>query len=112
MLQRYRLILGDETEQFFASLLKPLPKALRVNTLKISTQNFLLLAQKRNWFLTPVPWCKDGFFIDRENREIPLGKTPEHYAGLFYLQDASSMLPVEILQPQKGEKILDLTSAP
>ncbi|MHA2610074.1 MAG: NOL1/NOP2/sun family putative RNA methylase [bacterium JZ-2024 1] len=112
MVERYRRILGEETEQFFSSLLKPLPKALRVNTLKISRENFLLLAQRRDWRLTPVPWCREGFFIDRENREIPLGKTPEHYAGLFYLQDASSMLPVEILQPGRGEKILDLTSAP
>ncbi len=40
------------------------------------------------------------------------GKHPYHLAGLYYLQDPSATAPVELLDPQPGERILDLSAAP
>jgi NOL1/NOP2/sun family putative RNA methylase len=43
---------------------------------------------------------------------ITPGNHPYHAAGLYYLQEPSAMLAVELLDPQPGERILDLAAAP
>ena len=43
---------------------------------------------------------------------FPISKTVEHFAGLFYVQSLSSMLPSLILEPKPNEIILDIASAP
>src|SRR5258706_15417684 len=83
-----------EFQEFQNACLRPLRKSIRVNTLKIKVADFQKMAKKKEWILTPIPWCAEGFWIDRnpeEQREIPLGKTGEHVLGLFYIQEASSM---------------------
>ena len=40
------------------------------------------------------------------------GKHPYHAAGLYYLQDPSAMAAAELLDPQPGERVLDLAAAP
>lgn len=40
------------------------------------------------------------------------GKHPYHLAGLYYLQDPSAMAAAELLDPQPGERVLDLAAAP
>ena len=37
---------------------------------------------------------------------------PYHAAGLYYLQDPSAMAVAPLLDPQPGERILDLAAAP
>ncbi len=91
---------------------KPLRKSMRVNTLKISVEQFTDWGKKKAWQMTPVPWCKEAFYIDRENREEALGKDLLHLLGAAYMQEAASMLPVELLDPQPGETILDMSAAP
>ena len=44
--------------------------------------------------------------------QVPLGATPEYLSGHYMLQSAASMLPVRVLNPQPGEKVLDLAAAP
>ncbi len=91
---------------------KPLRKSVRVNTLKISVEDFLAYGKKKGWELTPVPWCKEAFFIDRENREEALGRDELHLLGGFYMQESASMLPAELLQAEQGEYVLDMSAAP
>jgi len=95
---------------------RPLRKAIRVNTLKISIEDFLSLAQQKNWTLTPVPWCAEGFWIDYPEQATPLGNTAEHLAGLFYVQEASSMMPISALfhhfQGSSESTLLDAAAAP
>lgn len=91
---------------------KPLRKCIRVNTLKTDIATVLQWGKTKGWQIDPVPWCPEGFFIDRENREEALGKDPLHLFGHFYMQEASSMLPVELLEPQPGDAVLDMAAAP
>jgi len=91
---------------------KPLRKSVRVNTLKMSVEDFLSYAKKKDWHIEPVLWCKEGFFIDRDDRSEALGKDLLHLLGYIYMQEASSMLPVELLDPQPGEYVLDMSAAP
>ncbi len=102
---------------------KPLRKSLRVNTLKTSIEAFRAWAKKEGWQLNAVPWCPEGFFVDRSSlfelrpagreEKVPaLGKDLLHLLGHVYMQEAASMLPVALLDPQPGETILDMAAAP
>ncbi len=99
---------------FVAACQRPLRKSIRVNTLKISVEQFKQRAEQKEWQLTPVPWCENGFWITADESEVPLGNTAEHMAGLFYIQEASSMLPVSALfdQPEHYNSVLDVAAAP
>ncbi|WED23157.1 16S rRNA (cytosine(1407)-C(5))-methyltransferase RsmF [Vibrio sp. JC009] len=103
-------------DEFIAACKRPLRRSIRVNTLKISVNDFLARAAEKGWKLTPVPWCDTGFWIERdENDTTPLGNTAEHMAGLFYIQEASSMMPVTALlfeQQEAFNTVLDVAAAP
>ncbi|TSC78906.1 MAG: 16S rRNA (cytosine1407-C5)-methyltransferase [Candidatus Peregrinibacteria bacterium Gr01-1014_25] len=91
---------------------RPLRKSVRVNTLKCSVEAFRAHAEAEGWRLEPVPWCREGFFVDRENRERALGRDLLHLLGHFYMQEAASMLPPALLDPQADEPVLDMSAAP
>ncbi|MFH1444355.1 MAG: hypothetical protein ABIG34_03120 [Candidatus Peregrinibacteria bacterium] len=95
-----------------ASTERPLRKSVRVNTLKCSVADFQAWAKEQGWSLTPVPWWPEGFFIERTDLSVALGRDIRHLLGHFYMQEAASMLPVALLNPQSGESILDLCAAP
>lgn len=98
--------LGDEFDAFLASY-KESPRAgLRVNTLKISIEELLTHAP---FHYDPIPWCPTGTYLHKEDRP---GKHPYYQAGLYYIQEPSAMLPVELLDVQPGDKVLDLCAAP
>jgi 16S rRNA (cytosine1407-C5)-methyltransferase len=103
---------------FLSACQRPLRKSIRVNTLKISVTDFKALADKRGWQLTSIPWCEEGFWIDDSNtkEQFPLGNSGEHLLGLFYIQEASSMLPPIALLKNNLTKtnlnILDVAAAP
>ncbi len=103
--ERIKKILPEsELEDFFKMVLDPLPKSIRV-TKKLEK--------------IPDSWTLDkteidnAFFIGREDQDLlPLGKTLEHVTGKIYVQSLSSMLPVQVLDIDMGDKILDMCAAP
>ena len=116
-IEQIRQIMPDNLsmDEFIACCKTPLRRSIRVNTLKISVEDFLARVADKDWTLTPVPWCDTGFWIEREDEEsVSLGNTAEHMAGLFYIQEASSMLPVTALLKNNDslDCVLDMASAP
>jgi NOL1/NOP2/sun family putative RNA methylase len=105
-LARIKNQLGDEFEAFLAHYDEPAEIGLRVNTLKLIPAAF---AERTPFKLAPVPWAPAGFLVDSSERP---GKHPYHTAGLYYLQDPAAMAVTELLNPQPGERILDLAAAP
>lgn len=101
--QRVRQQLGPEYEAFLASYDLPRAVGLRLNPLKTNTP------PKLPFDLEPVPWAPTGFRYDPAQRP---GLHPWHEAGLYYLQEPSAMAPAELLDPQPGERVLDLCAAP
>ncbi|GFN30259.1 RsmF rRNA methyltransferase first C-terminal domain-containing protein [Paenibacillus xylaniclasticus] len=112
-IQQTRELLGDEADTFLASYNAPRAYGLRLNPLKINTSDILeqeeLLALRSEFRLTPIPWCRTGYYYDEETRP---GKHPYHAAGLYYIQEPSAMSAAEALEAQPGETILDLAAAP
>ncbi|QGA80575.1 RsmB/NOP family class I SAM-dependent RNA methyltransferase [Candidatus Nanohalobium constans] len=49
--------------------------------------------------------------VHRVSTETP-GKSMLHWRGEYYVQEESAALPVTIMDPQPGEKVLDMCAAP
>lgn len=55
-----------------------------------------------------VEWCANGRYLTDESA----GKSPLHYAGAYYIQEPSAMLPAAMLKARPGDWVLDLCAAP
>ena len=101
-LNRMKNQLGQEYPAFLASLERPRAVALRLNPAKAEKLDLPFVKE-------PVPWEPMGYYYDPESRP---GLHPYHEAGVYYLQEASAMAPVALLDPQPGERVCDLCAAP
>ena len=104
-LSRMRGCLQEEYGAFLLSYGLPAARGIRVNTLKISVEEFKKISP---FALEPVPWCDCGFYITDEKP----GKYIEHAAGLYYVQEPSAMCAAPLLKDIRGKAVLDLCSAP
>ena len=101
-LQRMEAQLGSEYPAFLESLERPRAVALRFNPMKGVRPVLPFVG-------APVPWEPEGFYYDPETRP---GLHVYHEAGVYYLQEASAMAPVALLDPKPGERVCDLCAAP
>lgn len=104
----------EELENFLNSLTKPLPKTIRVNTNRISVEDFKTRALRNNWILTPTN-NPTVFRIDRTEIRMPLGHILEHLLGYFYIQELSASMSVHYLAPEiitSPLLILDMAASP
>ena len=105
-LERMQKMLGDEYEDFIKSYEAPRTYGLRVNTAKISCEEFEKIVP---FPVTPIPWIPNGYFYPGDVRP---SFCPLYQAGLYYLQEPSAMTPASCLPVTPGENILDLCAAP
>lgn len=105
--EKMETLLGDDYKNYVNCFDEPRHYGLRVNTEKISVEDFLKIAP---WPLERVPWIKNGFYYDGEN--VQPAKHPYYFAGLFYLQEPSAMTPADRLPVSPGERVLDVCAAP
>lgn len=105
--EKMKRLLKDEYEAYLASYKLPKYQGLRVNTLKLSLEEW----EKINPFtsLKTVPWCKEGFYYDAHEKP---GKHPYYFAGLYYIQEPSAMSPGAYLPIEPGDRVLDMCAAP
>ena len=118
--ERYSRFIPD-FDAFLEAMQRPLRRTFRVNTLKATRDQVLeLMADLKP---EPLPWYELGFSLAVESGHDPncseairscpsLGKRIEHFIGLIYVQEAASMAPPLVLNPQPGERVLDIAAAP
>ena len=99
-------ILGDEYDDFVAGMGKTRHRGLRVNSLKISPEEF---EERSSFHLTRIPWVKGGYYYDPDDNP---SRDPDYAAGLYYLQEPSAMTPASRLPVKPGDRVLDLCAAP
>lgn len=97
---KYRQLMGDDADEFFAAFDQPVVKAFRVNPLKANQQLYDTSINGQ------VPWGDWGYF------GVAKGHSVDHTTGVIYSQEPSAQLVGEIAQPQPGERVLDLAAAP
>ncbi|MTI56188.1 MAG: NOL1/NOP2/sun family putative RNA methylase [Geosporobacter ferrireducens] len=103
---KMKRLMGEEYEELEASYNEGKVQGLRINTLKIDKDDFLKISP---FHLESVSWCIEGFYYQEGDRP---GKHPFHEAGLYYIQEPSAMAAGALLDPQPGERVLDLCAAP
>ena len=101
-LTRMQQQLGEEYPAFLESLERPRAVALRFDPRKGTVPTLPFVKE-------PVPWEPMGYYYDPQARP---GLHPYHEAGVYYLQEASAMSAVALLDPRPGETICDLCAAP
>lgn len=101
--ERMRRQLGDELPDFLRALEEEPVRGIRMNRLKPFSGMEKYFSGER------VPWTEDGYYLPADSSA---GATVFHEAGAFYLQEPAAMMPAEVLNPQPGERILDLCAAP
>lgn len=107
-LEMKKILKDCEEYKKFMSCYKNAPyKGIRINTLKISEEKF---KEVFNFKIEKSKFSKNSYYI-KENIDS-IGNLPLHHAGAFYVQEPSATSVVTVLDPQPGEKILDLCAAP
>lgn len=105
-LREMKEMLGGEFDEFVSSYNFPHKRGIRINTLKFNMEDHNRLGLN----LTKCEFSPSGFYLNSE--EGGIGNSPWHHAGAFYSQEPSAMSAVTILDPQPGERILDMCAAP
>lgn len=103
--ERMKGLLGDSYGDFLKSYTETPVRAFRVNTDKISVEEFL----KINPFDTEkIPYVENGFYFTDEK----IGNHPFHHAGMIYVQEPGAMAPAECIDLEPDWCVLDMCSAP
>lgn len=105
-IQQMKELLKDDFEAYMQSFEQERYYGLRINTNKISVEDFLKISP---FPLEPIPWTDNGFYYQGDKKPA---KHPYYYAGLYYLQEPSAMLPAQVLPIEEGEYVLDTCAAP
>ncbi len=108
--ERYKKLLGSEYDIFMKYSLSYLRNSIRVNTLKISVEDLKKRLIEKDVVMEQIPWCPEGFWVYGDRRDY--GNLLEHSLGYIYIQEAMSMVPPVVLDPQPGDNILDMCAAP
>lgn len=112
-LERFKPLLSlPDYQAMLEELGQPLPLAFRSNPLKAKPGAELEWAQRYGWQLESVPFCPTGRRVTA--MQTPVSMTLEHRMGHYYIQDAASMLPVELFELDSLDRplVLDLAASP
>mgnify|MGYP003586682561 CR=1 FL=1 len=106
-LNRIQSQLDSEYPAFLAACQEPRVTGLCTNLLKVTP---VRLQQLLPYLKGVVPWCSNGFYFNET--AVRPAKDPYYHAGLYYIQEPSAMLPVQLLGVRPGDRVLDLCAAP
>jgi 16S rRNA (cytosine1407-C5)-methyltransferase len=107
------LLDGKEWKRLLAELELPLYQGVRANPLKVDPQPAIQsLVARYDWTVEQVPFCPHGWWVSSSSE--PISHPVEHRLGEYYIQDAASMLPVELfdLGGLDAPLILDMAASP
>lgn len=103
--ERMKSSLKEDYPAFLASMDRPFARSVRLNTRRMDRDRFLDesgLDLERESPFTRDAWIVSGSW----------GLHPLHVSGAMYLQEPSASAPVDILDVQAGDRVLDLCAAP
>ena len=108
LFDRYREIIPDWPD-FLATLKSFQPRVLWTNTLRLSPQELQEILRQDGFDPQPLTWYSRAFRLPPDSRP---GRTLAFLTGCFHVQEEVSLLPVFLLDPRPGERVLDLCAAP
>ena len=103
-IENMREMLGDEAPAFLHALEQPPALALRLNPRRPGAE-----AAAAEYAEGVVPWEPLGRYLKPGAKP---GAGIAHWAGAYYIQEASAMVSAAVLAARPGERVLDLCAAP
>lgn len=107
LLKEYDVKIVDEIIKGFVNK----KTTLRINTIKSNINEIKCALDSENIKYSDIEFYKDALIIENANEEI-LRNLSIYKEGKIYLQSISSMLPPISLNPNEGDRILDMAAAP
>ena len=106
-LARMKAQLGEDDFAAYLRAMDERPRrALRVNTLKITPEAFVSMA---DFPLSPTGLLPESFFFEDD---VAIGRHALHAAGLCYVQEPAAQVPATLSGVTPGMTVLDLCAAP
>lgn len=99
--KKYQKLMGDSAAAFFVALGGKALSGFRINPLKPGQPKETIQQASGK-----VPYVLTGYYGHVD------GQSLDHVTGWVYSQEPSAMYVGEVVDPQPGEKILDLCAAP
>jgi 16S rRNA (cytosine1407-C5)-methyltransferase len=106
-----RIVAPDDLPGVLATFDRPMATSFRVCTLRADEGAVLDRLREGGLPFEPVPGVPGAYSVEPDLRAALLASEPAA-EGLVYVQNASSQVPVHVLGPQPGERVLDLCAAP
>ncbi len=104
---------GEKTAQLLEWNNQPPPTFARVNRLKTDSAALIALWREEGVDYVTRQWDWTGELLAFELKSHPpLASLRSFQDGFFYVQDPSTLLAVQLLEPKPGERVLDLCAAP
>ncbi len=102
---RMKTLLGEEYSLYEQAMSGAPVRALRVNTDKISVEEFKSICP---FELRPIAYVENGFYFEYDK----IGNHPFHHAGMIYVQEPGAMAPAECIEVEPDWWVLDMCAAP
>lgn len=99
--KKYQKLLGPEAAAFFVALAGQAQSGFRINPLKSGVPTASVDSASGK-----VPYVPGGYYGHVN------GQSLDHVTGWVYSQEPSAMYVGEVVDPQPGERVLDLCAAP
>jgi NOL1/NOP2/sun family putative RNA methylase len=107
VLDRYESIV-DDFDAFLAACARPLGMVVRTNTITATPNQVRTALDEEGVTATPVGWHDGLFALDTDSP----GRTWAHAHGWVHGQEEVSAIPPVVLDPEPGERVLDVCAAP
>ncbi|HOJ50855.1 MAG TPA: RsmF rRNA methyltransferase first C-terminal domain-containing protein [Spirochaetota bacterium] len=104
--KKTKILLGNSFENYLNYFNDENKTFVRPNFIKVTENDFLNIFKDK--ISNRIKW-ETGFLV--KDKKF-FSKTPYYHTGIYYIQEASSMLPVALLDPKPGEIILDACASP
>ena len=88
-----------------------LKSSIRINRLSpMAVDEIILKLNELGPEIEPISWCDDAYFLKSEKGVLAESELFKN--GHVYIQNASSLIPALVMNPEPGEQLLDLCAAP
>ena len=105
-------VINQYGEEIFGEIIEGMKSrhsSFRINSLKSNHQEIEKILDLNKISFEKCDWYGDAYIVEDEKK---IKEMDIFNDGKIYMQSLSSMIPALVLNPQKGENILDMCAAP
>ena len=107
LVRQWRTVFGAQIEAICAAVNEPARSAVTVNTLRTNVAEVRERFSAAGVTATQSAFVPESLLVDDA---AGVHRLEQHAKGAWWVQSESSAMPVEVLNPQPGETILDVAS--